>query len=49
MLDDSYDDHPPRGAEEGSGRTVKMPKISQPGDSKQWRSDEVIVISDNES
>ena len=49
MLDDSYDDDPPRGAEEGSGRTVKMPKISQPGDSKQWRSDEVIVISDNES
>jgi hypothetical protein len=49
MLDDSYDDHTPRGAEEGSGRTVKMPKISQPGDSKQWRSDEVIVISDNES
>lgn len=52
LLDDSYDDHPPRrgcSAEEGSGRTVKMPKISQPGDSKQWRSDEVIVISDDES
>jgi hypothetical protein len=49
MLDYSDDDPPPRGAEEGSGRTVKMSKISQPGDREQRRSDEVIVISDDES
>ncbi len=49
MLDDSDDHQLPRGAEEGSGRTVKMPKISQPGDSEQRRSHEVIMISDDES